>query len=46
MCGVYIFWHMIDYSFYVSFGYLNIRGTYNVFVVWHVVTAAALALGV
>jgi len=43
---IYIFWHLIDYNFFVSFGYLNVRGTRDVFVVWRVVTGAALALGV
>jgi len=33
-----------DYGFFVRCGYLNVRETHDVFVVWCVVTAAALAL--
>jgi len=46
MCGVYLYILAFDYGFFASFGYLNVCGTCDVFVVWCVVTGAALALSI
>ena len=43
---VYMFWYLTGCGFFASFEYLNVRGTHDVSVVWRVVTADALALGI